>query len=62
MTNGQLRKWSGAAGIAGPILFTTAFVAEGFWHPGYSHLADPVSALAARTAGCRTSTSSSSAC
>lgn len=47
MTNGQLRKWSGAAGIAGPILFTTAFVAEGFWQPGYSHVADPVSALAA---------------
>lgn len=47
MTNGQLRKWSATAGIVGPILFTTTFVAEGFWHPGYSHVADPVSALAA---------------
>lgn len=37
----------GTAGIVGPILFTIAFIVQGFLRPGYSHLADPVSALAA---------------
>lgn len=37
----------GAAGIVGPILFTVAFIVQGLFRPGYSHLTDPVSALAA---------------
>jgi hypothetical membrane protein len=34
-------------GILGPILFTAAFIAQALFKPGYSHLSDPVSALAA---------------
>lgn len=34
------------AGIAGPLLFTAAFILQGFLRPGYSHVAEPVSALA----------------
>jgi hypothetical membrane protein len=37
----------GVAGIVGPILFTAAFIAQGLFRPGYSHVAEPVSALAA---------------
>lgn len=37
----------GTAGIVGPILFTIAFVLQGVFRPGYSHVAEPVSALAA---------------
>ncbi|HEV8681305.1 MAG TPA: DUF998 domain-containing protein [Actinomycetota bacterium] len=37
----------GAAGIVGPILFTGAFVVQGFFRTGYSHVAEPVSALTA---------------
>ncbi|MGH2572129.1 MAG: DUF998 domain-containing protein [Actinomycetota bacterium] len=35
------------AGIVGPILFTVAFVLQALFRPGYSHVAEPVSALAA---------------
>ena len=35
-----------AAGIAGPILFTVVFVIHGLLRPGYSPVADPISALA----------------
>jgi hypothetical membrane protein len=35
------------AGIIGPILFTVAFVVQALFRPGYSHVAEPVSALAA---------------
>lgn len=41
----------GTAGIVGPILFTIAFILQGFLRPGYSHLEDPVSALAAGREG-----------
>lgn len=34
-------------GIVGPLLFTAVFIVQGFFRPGYSHLSDPVSALAA---------------
>jgi hypothetical membrane protein len=36
-----------AAGIVGPILFTVAFIVQGLFRPTYSHMAEPVSALAA---------------
>jgi len=36
-----------AAGIVGPILFTAAFIVQGLFRPTYSHMAEPVSALAA---------------
>ena len=35
-----------AAGIVGPILFTVVFVIHGLLRPGYSPVADPISALA----------------
>jgi hypothetical membrane protein len=35
------------AGILGPILFTVGFIVQALFRPGYSHLAEPVSALAA---------------
>jgi hypothetical membrane protein len=35
------------AGILGPILFTVAFIVQALFRPGYSHVAEPVSALAA---------------
>jgi hypothetical membrane protein len=35
------------AGIIGPILFTVTFIVQALFHPGYSHVAEPVSALAA---------------
>ncbi|MGH2557079.1 MAG: DUF998 domain-containing protein, partial [Actinomycetota bacterium] len=35
------------AGILGPILFTVAFIVQALFRPGYSHIAEPVSALAA---------------
>jgi hypothetical membrane protein len=35
-----------AAGIAGPILFTVVVVIQGLLRPGYSPVADPISALA----------------
>jgi len=41
----------GAAGIVGPILFTITFITQGIFRPGYSHLAEPVSALAAGPEG-----------
>lgn len=47
----QLRPLLAAAGIAGPVLFTLVFVAQGFAHPDYSHVALPVSALAAWPGG-----------
>ncbi len=34
-------------GIVGPILFTTTFIVQGLFRQGYSHLSEPVSALAA---------------
>jgi len=37
----------GAAGIVGPVLFTVAFIVQAVFRPGYSHVAEPVSALAA---------------
>jgi len=40
-----------AGGIAGPILFTTLVIAQGLLQPDYSHLALPISALAAWPAG-----------
>ena len=36
-----------AAGVIGPILFTVTFLAQGLFRPEYSHVAEPVSALAA---------------
>ena len=39
------------AGIAGPILFTVLVVAQGLVHPDYSHVALPISALAAWLGG-----------
>jgi pimeloyl-ACP methyl ester carboxylesterase/hypothetical membrane protein len=36
-----------AAGIAAPVIFTTTFIVQAAFRPGYSHVADPVSALAA---------------
>jgi hypothetical membrane protein len=39
------------AGILGPILFTVAFIVQGLFRPGYSHLAEPVSALTAGPTG-----------
>lgn len=41
---GWLPAW---AGIVGPILFTVAFIVQALFSPGYSHVAEPVSALAA---------------
>lgn len=41
----------GMAGIAGPLLFTIAFILQGLFRPGYSHLSEPVSALTAGTGG-----------
>jgi len=35
-----------AAGIVGPILFTVVFIVQGLLRPGYSPVADPISALA----------------
>jgi hypothetical membrane protein len=35
------------AGIVGPILFTVAFIVQALFRTGYSHVAEPVSALAA---------------
>jgi len=40
-----------AAGILGPILFTMAFIVQAFFRPGYSHVAEPVSALTAGPTG-----------
>ena len=40
-----------SAGILGPILFTVAFIVQALFQPGYSHVADPVSALAAAPNG-----------
>jgi len=37
----------GAAGVVGPILFTATFIVQGLLRPAYSHVAEPVSALAA---------------
>jgi len=37
----------GAAGMIGPILFTVTFIVQGLLRPTYSHIAEPVSALAA---------------
>lgn len=37
----------GAAGVIGPILFTGTFIVQGLLRPTYSHVAEPVSALAA---------------
>ena len=34
-------------GIVGPILFTATFIVQGLFRQGYSHLSEPVSALAA---------------
>jgi hypothetical membrane protein len=39
------------AGILGPILFTVAFIVQGLFRPGESHLAEPVSALTAGPTG-----------
>jgi hypothetical membrane protein len=39
------------AGILGPVLFTVAFIVHGLFCPGYSHLAEPVSALTAGSTG-----------
>ena len=39
------------AGIVGPLLFTALVVAQGIWQPDYSHVAMPISALAAWPAG-----------
>jgi hypothetical membrane protein len=40
-----------AAGIVGPIVFTAVIVVQGLLHPDYSHVALPISALAARPGG-----------
>ena len=39
------------AGIVGPTLFTVAFILQALFRPGYSHMAEPVSALAAGPSG-----------
>jgi len=39
------------AGIAAPILFAALVVAQGLLHPGYSHVAMPISALAVEPYG-----------
>jgi len=40
-----------AAGVAGPVLFTLLVVVQGLLHPDYSHVALPISALAAWPSG-----------
>ncbi len=40
-----------AVGIAGPIVFTALVVVQGLLHPDYSHVAMPISALAAWPSG-----------
>lgn len=42
-----------AAGIAAPVIFTTTFIVQAAFRPGYSHVADPVSALAAPLSNAR---------
>jgi len=41
----------GVAGIAGPILFTVLVILQGLLQPDYSHVKEPISALAAWPAG-----------
>ena len=48
---GRLTRPLAAAGIVAPLLFTTLVVVQGIWQPDYSHVAMPVSALAAWPAG-----------
>jgi hypothetical membrane protein len=45
--SGRVAGLLSAAGILGPILFTVTFIVQGLFRPGYSHVAEPVSALAA---------------
>jgi hypothetical membrane protein len=41
----------GSAGVVGPIVFTTLVIVQGLLHPDYSHVALPISALAAWPGG-----------
>ncbi len=47
LARGSATRALAIGGIVGPILFTGAFIVQGLFRPGYSHLAEPVSALAA---------------
>ena len=40
-----------AAGVVGPIVFTVLVIAQGLLQPDYSHVALPISALAAWPSG-----------
>jgi hypothetical protein len=52
MTTPLVTRTLAVAGLVAPVWFTAMVVIQGALHPGYSHVAMPISALAALPMGC----------